>query len=74
MSQVFEVKMPGIGDAAAMPVIEVLVKVGDVVNVDDPICVLESDKATMDVPLLPLAWSRKCWPASAIKWPKALCC
>ena len=50
MSQVFEVKMPGIGDAAAMPVIEVLVKVGDVVNVDDPICVLESDKATMDVP------------------------
>jgi dihydrolipoamide dehydrogenase len=50
MSQVIEVKMPGIGDAVAMPVIEVLVKVGDVVAVDDPICVLESDKATMDVP------------------------
>ena len=30
MSQVFEVKMPGIGDAAAMPVIEVLVKVGEI--------------------------------------------
>lgn len=50
MSQVIEVKMPGLGDAAAMPVIEVLVKVGDVLAVDDPICVLESDKATMDVP------------------------
>ncbi len=50
MSSVIDVKMPGIGDAAAMPVIEVLVKVGDVVNVNDPICVLESDKATMDVP------------------------
>jgi dihydrolipoamide dehydrogenase len=50
MSQVIEVKMPGIGDAAAMPVIEILVKVGDVVAVDDAICTLESDKATMDVP------------------------
>ena len=50
MSQVIEVKMPSIGDAAAMPVIEVLVKVGDVVAVDDAICTLESDKATMDVP------------------------
>jgi dihydrolipoamide dehydrogenase len=50
MSQVIEVKMPGIGDAAAMPVIEVLVKVGDVVAVEQAICVLESDKATMDVP------------------------
>ena len=50
MSQVIEVKMPGIGDTAAMPVIEILVKVGDVVAVDDAICTLESDKATMDVP------------------------
>jgi dihydrolipoamide dehydrogenase len=50
MSQVIEVKMPGIGDAAAMPVIEILVKIGDVVAVDDPLCTLESDKATMDVP------------------------
>ncbi|WP_095156567.1 dihydrolipoyl dehydrogenase [Pseudomonas sp. Irchel 3E13] len=50
MSQVIEVLMPAIGDAAAMPVIEVLVKVGDVLNVNDPVCVLESDKATMDVP------------------------
>ncbi|MGB3126647.1 MAG: dihydrolipoyl dehydrogenase [Pseudomonas sp.] len=50
MSQIIEVKMPGIGDAAAIPVIEILVKVGDVVVVNDAICTLESDKATMDVP------------------------
>ncbi|WP_407732903.1 dihydrolipoyl dehydrogenase [Pseudomonas citronellolis] len=50
MSQVIEVRMPGLGDAAALPVIEVLVEVGDAVKVDDTICVLESDKATMDVP------------------------
>lgn len=50
MSQVIEVKVPSLGDAAAMPVIEVLVKVGDVLAIDDPLCVLESDKATMDVP------------------------
>lgn len=50
MSQVIDVKMPGIGDAAPMPVIEVLVRVGDMVAVDQAICTLESDKATMDVP------------------------
>lgn len=50
MSQITEVKMPDIGDAAAMPVIEVLIKAGDALTVDDSICVVESDKATMDVP------------------------
>lgn len=50
MSQVIEVLMPAIGDAAELPVIDVLVKIGDVLNVNDPVCVLESDKATLDVP------------------------
>lgn len=50
MSQLIEVKMPGAGEVLAMPVIEVLVKVGDTLKINDPICVLESDKATMDVP------------------------
>ncbi|MBI1906403.1 MAG: dihydrolipoyl dehydrogenase [Rhodocyclales bacterium] len=49
MSQV-EVKVPDIGDFADVPVIELFVKVGDSIEVDDSICTLESDKATMDVP------------------------
>jgi pyruvate dehydrogenase E2 component (dihydrolipoamide acetyltransferase) len=46
----FEVKVPDIGDFSDVPVIEVFVKAGDVVNAEDPIATLESDKATMDVP------------------------
>src|SRR5689334_10325032 len=45
-----EVKVPDIGDFRDIPVIEVLVKPGDVVGVDDSLITLESDKATMDVP------------------------
>lgn len=45
-----EVKVPDIGDFKNVPVIEVLVKPGDTVKADDPILVLESDKATMEVP------------------------
>ena len=50
MSQMIEVKVPDIGDFDAVPVIELFVKVGDTIAVDDAICTLESDKATMDVP------------------------
>lgn len=42
--------VPDIGDYADVPVIEVLVKVGDVVEKEQPLLVLESDKATMEVP------------------------
>jgi len=45
-----EVKVPDIGDFTDVPVIEVLVKPGDAVKVDDSLVTLESDKATMDVP------------------------
>ena len=50
MSQMIEVKVPDIGDFDSVPVIELFVKVGDTIAVDDAICTLESDKATMDVP------------------------
>ena len=50
MSQVIEVKVPDIGDFDTVPVIEVFVKAGDTIKVEDPIVTLESDKATMDVP------------------------
>src|SRR4051812_48948150 len=45
-----EVKVPDIGDFDAVPIIEVLVGPGDEVGVEDPLVVLESDKATMEVP------------------------
>ncbi|HEY3139873.1 MAG TPA: dihydrolipoyllysine-residue acetyltransferase [Acidimicrobiales bacterium] len=45
-----EVQVPDIGDYADVTVIEVLVGVGDLVNEDDPLITLESDKATMDIP------------------------
>src|SRR5665213_275146 len=45
-----EVRVPDIGDFDQVPVIEVFVKPGDKVNVDDPIVTLESDKASMEVP------------------------
>ncbi len=50
MSNLVEVKVPDIGDFAEVPVIDLFVKVGDSIKVDDAICTLESDKATMDVP------------------------
>ncbi len=50
MSQLIEVKVPDIGDFESVPVIDLFVKVGDSIKVDDAIVTLESDKATMDVP------------------------
>ena len=45
-----DVSIPDIGDFKDVPVIEVLVKPGDAVKLDQPLVTLESDKATMDVP------------------------
>ncbi|MBS1191901.1 MAG: dihydrolipoamide dehydrogenase [Rhodocyclaceae bacterium] len=50
MAQLIEVKVPDIGDFSDVPVIDLFVKPGDTIKVDDPIATLESDKATMDVP------------------------
>src|SRR4051794_38082665 len=45
-----QVTVPDIGDFTEVPVIEVLVEVGQEVAEEDPLITLESDKATMDVP------------------------
>lgn len=50
MSQTIEIKVPDIGDFHDVPVIEIAVKPGDTIAIDDAIVTLESDKATMDVP------------------------
>lgn len=45
-----DVKVPDIGDFSEVPVVSILVAVGDTVAVEDPLIELESDKATMEVP------------------------
>ena len=50
MTQIVEVKVPDIGDFKDVPIIEMLVKVGDQVKAEDALMTIESDKATVDVP------------------------
>lgn len=50
MANEIEIKVPDIGGAAQVDVIEVLVKVGDSIEVDTPLITLESDKASMEIP------------------------
>ncbi|MHC6225558.1 dihydrolipoyllysine-residue acetyltransferase [Pseudomonas sp. X10] len=45
-----QLKVPDIGDFKDLPVVEVLIKSGDMVALEQPLIVLESDKAVMDVP------------------------
>src|ERR1700693_6459430 len=49
MSQI-EVKVPDIGDFAEVEVIELMVKVGDTIKVDQSLLTVESDKASMEIP------------------------
>ena len=50
MANTIEVKVPDIGDFSDVPVIEVLVAVGDTVAKEQGLVTLESDKATLEVP------------------------
>ncbi|MEG3157879.1 dihydrolipoyllysine-residue acetyltransferase [Lysobacter zhanggongensis] len=50
MAELKEARVPDIGGYDGVPVIEVLVAVGDTVTVDQGLVTLESDKATMEVP------------------------
>ena len=50
MSKLIEIKVPDIGDFKGVDVIEVLVKPGDTIAPEDSLIVLETDKASMEVP------------------------
>ena len=50
MAVLKKVLVPNIGDAADVDVIEISVSVGDVVETDDTLITLESEKASMDIP------------------------
>ena len=45
-----EIFVPDIGDFESVEVVELLVKSGDVINVEDSLISVESDKATMEIP------------------------
>jgi pyruvate dehydrogenase E2 component (dihydrolipoamide acetyltransferase) len=50
MSNLIEIKVPDIGGHSGVDVIEVLVKPGDTIALEDALITLETDKATMEVP------------------------
>lgn len=50
MSSVIEIKVPDLGNVAEIDIIDVPVSVGDVVVLEQTLAVMETDKATMDLP------------------------
>src|SRR5579872_6266885 len=50
MGSLVSIKLPDIGEFEDVEVIEVMVKPGDKVKVDDSLITIESDKASMEVP------------------------
>lgn len=51
-----DIKVPDIGDFAEVAVIELMVKVGDTIAVDQSIITVESDKASMEIPPAMQVW------------------
>jgi len=50
MASLTSILVPDLGDFKSVDVVDVLVRVGDEIQVDGPLITLETDKATMDVP------------------------
>ncbi len=50
MNTIVEVKVPDIGDFDSVEVIEILVAEGDMINIEDSLITVESDKASMEIP------------------------
>ena len=50
MTNLFEIRVPDVGNVAEIDVVEVLIKPGDVVELEQTVATLETDKASMDLP------------------------
>ncbi len=50
MTQLFEIRVPDVGNVAEIDVVEVLIKAGDVVELEQTVATLETDKASMELP------------------------
>jgi pyruvate dehydrogenase E2 component (dihydrolipoamide acetyltransferase) len=71
VSKTIDVLVPDIGDFHDVPVIEVLVSPGASIKRDDPIAILESDKASMDVPSPHAGVVERCWSRWATRCRRA---
>ena len=70
-----EVKVPNIGDFKDVEVIELLVKAGDTIKVDQSLITVESDKASMEIPSTHAGVSsRTSRSRSATRSTKERCC
>ena len=65
-----EVRIPDIGKAKGVTVVEVLAAAGDEVSASDPLVVIESDKASMEIPVGLPGRSGRCVRISMMKWKK----
>lgn len=50
MTRLIEIKVPDVGDFKDILVIELLAKVGDILEKETPLITLETDKATVEIP------------------------
>lgn len=50
MSHVKEIRVPDLGNVTAAAIIEIPIKIGDIIQAEDALITLESDKASMDIP------------------------
>lgn len=50
MSELIEIKVPDLGGSSEVEVVEILVQPGDTIVIEQPLIVMESDKASMDMP------------------------
>ncbi|MBA3535128.1 MAG: dihydrolipoyllysine-residue acetyltransferase [Tatlockia sp.] len=50
MADEIKIKIPDIGGATDVDIIEIMVKPGDEISIDSPLITLESDKASMEIP------------------------
>jgi len=50
MTRLCEIKVPDVGNVATIDVVEVLIKIGDVIALEQTVATLETDKASMELP------------------------
>ena len=50
MAEILTINLPDVGDFDEIEIIEILIAAGDEIATEDSIIVLESDKATMEIP------------------------